>query len=148
MDGAVFFKEYFKANYETLIGTKRLVESYIPELCEMCNDEEIYIRIEAFEALSYVLETIDSELIEREIIPPLLEMLNQEHEEVVLKMSMIIGQLLFKLKAKQLDVKYKEELMEFFKFICGHKLEKIRLNAAYNLPCFNKIYRHFYMQTP
>jgi hypothetical protein len=100
----------------------------------MCNDEEIYIRIEAFEALSYVLETIDSELIEREIIPPLLEML-----------SLIIGQLIFKLKAKQLDVKYKEEFMEFFKYICGHKLEKVRQNAAYNLPCFNTIYRHFYL---
>lgn len=111
----------------------------------MCNDEEIYIRIEAFEALSYVLETIDSELIEREIIPPLLEMLNQEHEEVVQKMSLIIGQLIFKLKAKQLDVKYKEEFMEFFKYICGHKLEKVRQNAAYNLPCFNTIYRHFYL---
>lgn len=91
MDGAVFFKEYFKANHESLKGTQRLVESYIPELCEMCNDEEIYIRIEAFEALSYVLEIIDPELIEKEIIPPLLEMLNQEHEEVVLRMSMIIG---------------------------------------------------------
>ena len=66
----------------------------------------------------------------------------QEHEEVVLKMSQIIGQLLFKLKAKQLHLKYKEEFLEFYKFICGHKTDKVREHAAFNLPCFNSIYRH------
>jgi hypothetical protein len=59
MDGAIFFREYLEANFETLKSTPRLAESYIPELCEMCNDEEIYIRIEAFTALSFVLETMD-----------------------------------------------------------------------------------------
>jgi hypothetical protein len=49
----------------------------------------------------------------------------------------------FKLKAKQLDLKYKEEFLEFYKFICGHKTDKVREHAAFNLPCFNSTYRHF-----
>lgn len=38
--------------------------------------------------------------------------------------------------------------MDFYRFICGHKSDKVRQNAAFNLPCFNQIFRHFYLQPP
>ena len=57
----------------------------------MCNDEEIFIRVEAVEALSYVLETLDAELIEKEFIPPLLKLLQSQHDEIVMRMSQILG---------------------------------------------------------
>jgi hypothetical protein len=55
-DGAVFFKTYLKDKHELLISTTRLRETYIPEVIELCNDEEIFIRIEALEAITYVVE--------------------------------------------------------------------------------------------
>lgn len=59
MDGAVFMKEYLQMNHEKLLGSTRLKQTFIPEICELLNDEETYIRIEAIEAISYVLDTLD-----------------------------------------------------------------------------------------
>lgn len=81
----------------------------------MCNDEEIFIRVEAVEALSYVLETIDIELIEKEYLPPMLKLLESNHDEIVVRMSQIIGQLAFKLQSQDLHEKFKDEFIEFYK---------------------------------
>lgn len=40
LDAAVFFKEYFQTNSKNLIGTPRLEEFYLPEICELLADEE------------------------------------------------------------------------------------------------------------
>ena len=47
MDGAVFLREYLAQNYEALIGTSRLENTYVPEIIELCNDEDPNIKIEA-----------------------------------------------------------------------------------------------------
>jgi hypothetical protein len=75
MDGAIFFKQYLEQNYQKLIGTQRLEQTYIPEICELINDEETFIKIEAIEGLQYILETLSVELIEKELIPSLLKLL-------------------------------------------------------------------------
>jgi len=59
MDGAIFMKEYLETYFDALKGSSRLTQTYIPEICELLNDEETYIRIEAIEGISYVLETLD-----------------------------------------------------------------------------------------
>ena len=51
MDGAIFLKEYLEKNGKSLIGTSRLKQTFLPDLCELLNDEETYIRIEAIEAI-------------------------------------------------------------------------------------------------
>ena len=38
-------------------------------------------------------------------------------------------------------MKYKKEFIDFFRQLCDHKENEIRLNAAYNLPCFNIIFK-------
>jgi hypothetical protein len=85
MDGAIFMKEYLSANFETLKASPRLKQTYIPEICELLNDEETYIRIEAMESISYVLETLSEELIERELMPNLLKMLvfEDNHDSII-----------------------------------------------------------------
>lgn len=89
LDGAIFFKQYLMENHKSLIGTTRLKQTYIPEICELINDEETFIKIEAIDGLQYILETLDVEVIENEIIPSLLTLLNYEnhHDEVVERMS-------------------------------------------------------------
>ena len=88
-DGAIFFKQYFKANHEQLVNTPRMQQTYIPEICELLNDEEIYIKIEAVEALTFVMDSVDIELLEKEMVPNFLKLLNIEnpHEEVMIRMS-------------------------------------------------------------
>lgn len=82
-DGAVLFKIYLRDNQEVLKISKRLEQTYIPEVIELCNDEEIFIRIQALEAIFYVVEKIETDLIESEIIPPLLKILQSDHDEVI-----------------------------------------------------------------
>ena len=110
MDGAVFMKEYLALNFEALKNSTRLKQTYIPEICELLNDEETYIRIEAMESISYVLETLDEELIERELMPNLLKMLvfEDNHDSIIQRMAQIIGKVAFKLQNTQLHIKYKE----------------------------------------
>lgn len=143
-EGSQFMKEYIKRNHEKLRGTQRLVQTYIPEVCEMCNDEEIFIRLEAVEALSYVLDQLELEVIEKEFIPPLLKLLTSGHDEIVVRMSQIAGQLAHKLQVHDLHAKYKDEFIEFYKRIVTHqRSEECREQAAYNLPAFNVIFKQF-----
>lgn len=84
-------------------------QTYIPELCELLNDEETFIKIEAIEAFSFILETVSVELIEKEMIPSFLKLLNTEnqHDEVMVRMSQIIGPVCYKLQMKEdLHLKY------------------------------------------
>jgi hypothetical protein len=81
-EGARFLKAYLANNHEKLRGTTRLEETYIPEVCYLCNDEDIHIRIDAIEALSYVLDVCDEERVEKEFTPPMLKLFNSEHEEI------------------------------------------------------------------
>jgi len=85
IDGAIFMKEYLAINFESLISSPRLKQTYIPEICELLNDEETQIRIEAMESISYVLETLNEEVIERELIPNLLKMLvfEDNHDSII-----------------------------------------------------------------
>ena len=54
-------------------------------MCELLNDEETYIRIEAIEGIQYVLESLDGVLIERELMPNLLKMMviENNHELII-----------------------------------------------------------------
>ena len=63
-EGAIFMKEYLQANHEKLMGTERFEEVYLPEIYELLNDEESYVRIEAIEAILEVLEVVDVNKIE------------------------------------------------------------------------------------
>ena len=143
-DGAIFFKEYFRDNYQTLVGTSRMENTYIPELCELINDEETFIKIESLEAFQYILETLSCELIEKEIVPSFLKLLNTEnqHDEVMDRMSAIIGPVASKLHQKEdLHLKYQQQILDFYRVASQHKSDECRQNAAYNLPCMNLIYR-------
>lgn len=97
-------KEYLQANHEKLIETKRFEEVYLPEIYELLNDEESYVRIEAIEAVLEVLEHLPIDKIEEEFIPNFLKALNFEnnHDEIIVRMSRMIGKLTFKLSKHDL----------------------------------------------
>ncbi len=53
MDGVLFFKEYLAD--EKVLAFPTFKAHYLPELIELLNDEEMYIRIEAIEILTEIL---------------------------------------------------------------------------------------------
>ena len=55
-DGGILFKDYLKKNSKDLIGSERLEELYLPEIYELLNDEESYVRIEVIEAILEIME--------------------------------------------------------------------------------------------
>ena len=57
------------------MGTERLEEIYLPEIYELLNDEESYVRIEVIEAILEILEHLSLETIETQFIPNLLKAL-------------------------------------------------------------------------
>ena len=63
-DGAIFFKDYLKKNSKQLVGSERLEEVYLPEIYELLNDEESYVRIEVIEAILEIVEHLDLQTIE------------------------------------------------------------------------------------
>jgi len=109
-EGAVFMKEYLQANHEKLIGTVRFEEVYLPEIYELLNDEESYVRIEAIEAIVEVLQVVEVSKIEEEFIPNFLKTLVHEnnHDEIIVRMGKMIGKIAFKLSIHELHLKYKE----------------------------------------
>jgi HEAT repeat protein len=114
---------------------------YLPELYEFLHDEEIFIRIEAIEAISHVVDEIDVKTVEKELIPPLLKMLTLGvHDEIDLRFSKMFGSIVFSLVKLELHLKYKEKLFSYYRQLLDHPNDEIRINAAFNLPCFNSIY--------
>ena len=61
-----------------MIGTPRLDDYYLPEIYELLNDEESYVRIEAIEAVLQVLENLELSVIEENFMPPLIKGLDIE----------------------------------------------------------------------
>jgi hypothetical protein len=96
------------------------------------------VRIEAIEASIEVLDTMGLENVEKEFIPPFLKMLNLRNldEDFAPRMSKMIGKISHKLMINELHLKYKEQIFNYFVWMFESQDDKIRLNAAYNLPSF------------
>jgi len=108
-----------------LIGTPRLEEYYLPEISELLNDEESQVRLEAIEATLEVIEKLEQNMLEDDFIPSLIKGLDlsQAHDETVVRMSKIIGKIVFKLSTFDLHVKHKETILAFYKAMVNHEDE-------------------------
>ena len=142
-DGGIFFKEYLKKNNKELMGTERLEDIYLPEIYELLNDEESYVRIEVIEAILEILEHLSLETIETQFIPNFLKALNiqNNHDEIIARMAKIIGRIVHKLSAFDLHIKYQEQILTFYKAMIEHRDEQNVLCGITNLPCFNLLYK-------
>jgi HEAT repeat protein len=88
LDGVQFLNRYLSKNRDKLSNIPRLEQVYLAELYEFLHDEEVFIRIEAVEAISHIVDEIDTNTLEKELMPPLLKLLTLGvHEEVDLRMS-------------------------------------------------------------
>ena len=76
-------------NSKELIGTERLEDLYLPEIFELLNDEESYVRIEVIEAILEILEHLQIETIETQFIPNFLKalVLSNNHDEIIARMA-------------------------------------------------------------
>ena len=108
-DAALWLKDYLIKNIETLKGTPRFEDVYLPEIQELLNDESGEVRIEAIEGCLCVLELIDKRSIEEEFIPSMNRAFNfdKNSEESMQRMARMIGQIAFKLSKLGLLLKYK-----------------------------------------
>lgn len=50
---------------------------------------------------------------------------------------------MYKLQPLGLHLKHRDAFMEFFKKMVNHKEIKMRRHAAFNLPCFNKLFKEY-----
>ena len=81
MDGILFLKDYLKL--DKVQQHSRFKSAYLPELIELLNDEEAYIRIEAVDVMTDLLEYLDLQQIEKEYIPVVLNTMDINMEEIV-----------------------------------------------------------------
>ena len=97
----------------------------MPEIYELLDDEESYVRIEAIEAILEVLEKLELSTIEENVMPNLIKGLDleQNHIENVVRMSKMIGKIVYKLSHFDLHTKYQEQFLTFFKGIISHEDE-------------------------
>lgn len=66
-------------------------------MIELLNDEEAYIRIEAIEILTDILELMNTEIIEKEFMPVVFNMMEATIEDIILRLANIIGKIVYKL---------------------------------------------------
>ena len=116
---------------------------YLPEIYELLNDEDAYVRIEAIEAILEVLDHIEPNKIEQEFIPNFLKALvfENNHDGIIARMGKMIGRIAHKLSFFELHIKYKDQILGFYKSILSHKDEENVLSGVYNLPCFHQLYK-------
>jgi len=70
-----------------------------------------------------------------------LDIEDQSQIEIVQRTSEIFGVVLVKMKEFDLHMKYKEQIINFYREIIDHKEDQIRMKAVYNLPCMNLLYK-------
>lgn len=121
------------------MGTENFDDLYLPEIYELLNDEESYIRIEAIEALLEVLEHLDAKDVEESFVPNMIKACDMEHnhDEIILKMAEIIGRIVYKLSTYDLHIKYKDKILTFFLAVCNSENVEVKEFGIYNLPCFH-----------
>ena len=85
MDGARFLQDYLPEAKES----QRFDSVYFPELIELLNDEENYVRIEAIKAALEVIDRMSTEDIEKEFIPVVFKIVDSQTviEEILLRLS-------------------------------------------------------------
>lgn len=104
------------------MGSERLEEVYLPEIYELLNDEESYVRVEVIEAILEILEHLQLNIIETQFIPNFLKALviSNNHDEIIARMAKMIGRVVHKLSAFDLHTKYKEQILAFYRDIINH----------------------------
>jgi hypothetical protein len=146
LDGVLFFKDYLlqkedQKEMETIVSHPRFKNVYISELLELLTDEEAYVRIEALEILTHFLDKLPPEEIENEFVKEVLKTMEADIEDIQIRLGDLIGRIVYRLSDFGLHLKHKEPFIEFFKKMVTHKELKMRRHGAFNLPCFNKLYK-------
>lgn len=62
-------------------------------------------------------------------------------EEILLRLAGSLGKIVYSLKRFDLYLKHKDKFIEFFLTTVRHKDTEMRKKAAFNLPCFNQLYK-------
>jgi len=70
-----------------------------------------------------------------------LEGNNDIQIELTERIASIFGLVLFKLKKYDIHIKYKDQIIEYYKALINHKEITIVQKAVYNLPCMHILYK-------
>ena len=57
-------------------------------------------------------------------------------------MADIFGVVIERLARVNLHLPYKEQFIAYYREICDHSEDSIRIKGVYNLPCMNLLYKH------
>lgn len=96
MDGILFFKDYLKS--ESVLKHPNFQNVYLPEVIELLNDEESYIRIEAIEILTENLKLMSEDIMDKEFLPVIFTTIDSQIEEIQLRLAQIIGKIAYHVK--------------------------------------------------
>jgi len=61
-------------------------------------------------------------------------------EEIIIRLARLLGKIVWELKRCDLNLRHREKLCDFYSKICVDKEIDMRRSAAFNLPCFFKVY--------
>lgn len=144
LDGMMFFKDYLSIEIKDkseIIKCKRFKDMYLPEIIELVNDEEAYIRIEALDLLADYMDQLEHDEIDKEYMPAITKTIEVGIEEISIRLAQMIGKIAYNLKDRGYHLKYKEIFINFFKEMIESKEIEMKRHAAYNLACFYTLYK-------
>jgi len=76
-------------------------------------------------------------------VPIVLTTITEGIEDIDLRLAQLIGKVAYKLSSFDLHTYYKEQFIEFFLDVCNHKDLEMRRHGAYNLACFNQLFKDY-----
>lgn len=99
----------------------------------------------AIEATCEVIEHMAIEQIDKEFVPCVLNFMdisNQPQQEILQRMADIFGIVIERLARVDLHLQYKDQFIAYYKEVCDHSEETIRMKGVYNLPAMNLLFKH------
>eukprot|EP00347_Sterkiella_histriomuscorum_P008191 403346032 len=128
-------------NDQELVHCERFQTIYLPELIELLNDEEAYIRIEVLEILTELMQHLDPMFIEKEFLQVFIDMIEVGIEDILLRLANILGKIIHGLQIFGMHKIHIQQILDFYVIICKDKSLEMRRHGAYNLACFNLLFK-------
>lgn len=114
-------------------------------MIDFLNDEDLHIQIDALECVTEILDQLNQEQIDEVYIPCLINFIDLDNllgqVDINQRIAELFGSVVANLKAVNLHLKYKNEIINYYKGLCENKEEPLRFQAVYILPCMNLVYK-------
>jgi len=123
------------------LGTALTESKYIEKIFEFVYDSDIEVKMAAIDSLVELLDVLSPSFKRSKMVSVFFEMMSSSNEEMMKKMSFLVGKIFYKLEPIMLENKTLIAQVEgYIKEWIAQKIPEVKKNIIYNLPYLIRVF--------